>query len=81
MVAVFVDGCFWHGCPLHGSQAKANADFWRGKILRNKIRDTDTNQRLAEAGWIVLRFWEHDDPQAAGLRIQMFVKGNIQPNS
>ncbi|MGX5691744.1 hypothetical protein ACWKWA_01010 [Dermacoccus abyssi] len=58
-VAVFVDGCFWHGCPEHGSIAKANADFWSAKIERNRARDADTDARLAGAGWTVVRIWEH----------------------
>lgn len=69
-VAVFVDGCFWHGCPLHGTQAKSNAVFWSAKIERNKERDSDTNRRLEEAGWMVIRIWEHDDPEAAAIRIE-----------
>lgn len=73
-VAVFVDGCFWHGCPLHGTQAKANAGFWREKIERNRERDTDTNRRLIEAGWIVVRIWEHDDPASAASKIQQILR-------
>jgi DNA mismatch endonuclease (patch repair protein) len=67
-VAVFVDGCFWHGCPEHGTSPKANAQWWRDKIDRNRARDVDTDRRLAEAGWRVVRLWEHDvkrDPRAA----------------
>lgn len=63
-VAVFVDGCFWHGCPVHGTWPKANAEFWRDKIETNKLRDADTDRRLAEARWKVVRFWEHE-PLAA----------------
>jgi len=48
-VAVFVDGCFWHGCPIHGTQAKANAEFWKNKIKRNQLRDEDTNRRLKKS--------------------------------
>src|SRR3990172_5540023 len=58
-VAVFVDGCFWHGCPMHGTQAKANAKFWRNKIEQNQDRDSDTNNQLKKAGWRVVRVWEH----------------------
>jgi len=60
-VAVFVDGCFWHGCPIHGTQAKSNAEFWAEKIEHNKERDRDTDRRLAAAGWAVVRVWEHED--------------------
>jgi len=68
-VAVFVDGCFWHGCPIHGTQAKANAVFWKEKIERNKKRDADTNERLQQAGWVVIRVWEHVDPTVAANEI------------
>ena len=74
-VAVFVDGCFWHGCPLHGTQAKANAEFWRTKIKHNQERDEDTNQRLKEAGWVVIRIWEHEDPSEAAEQIYSIVTG------
>lgn len=59
-VAIFVDGCFWHGCPQHASWPKKNADFWKEKIEANRRRDADTNERLSSAGWKVLRFWEHE---------------------
>jgi len=68
-VAVFVDGCFWHGCPIHGTQAKANAEFWARKIEQNKERDLDTTKRLEAYGWIVVRVWEHEDIEEASQRI------------
>ena len=68
-VAVFVDGCFWHGCPQHGTWPKANASWWREKIEANRRRDEDTARRLAGAGWVVLRFWEHADSAAAAQEI------------
>lgn len=68
-LVIFVDGCFWHGCPEHGTSPKSNADFWRDKIETNKRRDLDTNRRLTEAGWRVLRVWEHEDAQEAADRI------------
>lgn len=61
-VAVFLDGCFWHGCPEHGTQPRANADWWLAKLRRNTARDVETNQVLECAGWRVLRFWEHESP-------------------
>ncbi|MEU6359842.1 very short patch repair endonuclease [Streptomyces albidoflavus] len=64
-VAVFVDGCFWHGCPEHFVPPKTNPDYWREKIGRNVKRDRDTDARLEEAGWLVLRFWEHDAAEAS----------------
>jgi DNA mismatch endonuclease (patch repair protein) len=68
-VAVFIDGCFWHGCPVHGTKAKANAEFWAQKIEQNQQRDRDTTSRLQAAGWIVIRVWEHEDPNEASQRI------------
>jgi len=68
-VAVFVDGCFWHGCPTHGSWPRSNAGFWRRKIQTNKARDADTNRQLREAGWLPIRVWEHEEPLRAAARI------------
>ncbi|MBS3954770.1 MAG: very short patch repair endonuclease [Methylomicrobium sp.] len=72
-VAVFVDGCFWHGCPIHGTQAKANAEFWKNKINRNQERDAETNQLLKKAGWKVIRVWEHENPENASAKIQKII--------
>lgn len=58
-IAVFVDGCFWHGCPEHATWPKKNAVFWKQKIETNRLRDSDTNTRLLSSGWTVLRFWGH----------------------
>jgi DNA mismatch endonuclease (patch repair protein) len=66
-LAVFVDGCFWHRCPQHGTDPIRNGDFWRKKLDRNVERDKKVNAALAEAGWRVMRFWEHVPPaEAAG---------------
>ncbi len=59
-LAVFVDGCFWHGCPRHGTVPKTNTAFWEDKILRNGRRDRRVNRELRALGWNVLRIWEHD---------------------
>ena len=75
LLAVFIDGCFWHGCPDHGTWPKSNADFWRNKIMTNKERDADTDQRLEEAGWKVVRVWEHEDPLWAAEKIARIVRG------
>lgn len=64
-VAVYVDGCFWHACPLHATSPKANAAWWAAKLEGNRSRDADTDARLAKAGWTVLRIWEHEDPRTA----------------
>jgi DNA mismatch endonuclease (patch repair protein) len=69
-VAVFVDGCFWHGCPRHGSHVpKVNQDYWVEKIMKNKARDRDTDRKLRAAGWQIIRVWEHQDPDQAARRI------------
>ena len=73
-VAVFIDGCFWHGCPQHGTSAKSNADWWRKKIEANRARDGDTVRRLEALGWLALRFWEHEDPSLVASRIQEAVE-------
>lgn len=59
-LAVFVDGCFWHGCPLHSTMPKNNRDFWEPKLRRNRERDAASTRALVEHGWRVLRFWEHE---------------------
>ena len=64
-VAVFVDGCFWHGCPAHGNAPTTNAEWWRQKLATNQARDEDTTRRLRDLGWQVVRVWEHDCPDAA----------------
>jgi DNA mismatch endonuclease (patch repair protein) len=64
-IAVFIDGCFWHGCPSHGRTPRRNAQYWAAKINKNRARDARNNEVLTAAGWLVLRFWEHEDPQAA----------------
>jgi DNA mismatch endonuclease (patch repair protein) len=58
-VAVLVDGCYWHCCPQHGTQPKANADYWTPKLARNVERDREQDVALNEAGWTVVRVWEH----------------------
>lgn len=69
-VAVFVDGCFWHRCPLHATFPKHNADFWREKLEANAARDRRTDDRLAEIGWLSMRFWEHEDQRVAALQVR-----------
>jgi len=68
-VAVYIDGCFWHGCPEHGTWPKANAEWWRAKIETNRARDCDTDRRLQEAGWTVVRAWEHESPMVIADRV------------
>lgn len=74
-VAIFVDGCFWHGCPVHVTSPKTNGDWWTKKLAANKCRDEDTNARLEAAGWVVVRMWEHEDPRIAAKLISTVVRG------
>jgi DNA mismatch endonuclease (patch repair protein) len=69
-VAVFVDGCFWHSCPEHGTAPRKNVLWWREKLRRNQIRDRDTDQRLRAEGWLVVRLWEHEDPEQAATGVR-----------
>ena len=69
-VAVFVDGCFWHGCPEHHTVARANADYWAEKVARNRERDRETDQLLESAGWAVIRIWEHTAVTEAAGRVE-----------
>ena len=73
-VAIFVDGCFWHGCPEHASWPKSNAQFWRDKIETNRARDADTDRRLRASGWRVVRVWSHESAGGAAERIEDIVR-------
>lgn len=73
-VAVYVDGCFWHRCPIHATAPKANSDWWADKLDTNVRRDRDTDQRLAAAGWQVLRIWEHEDMNEAADLVEELVR-------
>lgn len=68
-VAVFVDGCYWHRCPQHGTLPKTNTQWWSDKLDRNVQRDRDTDQALAQANWLTIRVWEHEDMPRAALNI------------
>lgn len=61
-VAIYLDGCFWHGCPIHATTPASNADYWIPKLRRNRERDTAITAALEAAGWTVMRFWEHEEP-------------------
>ncbi|GAB2904965.1 hypothetical protein GCM10027075_00580 [Streptomyces heilongjiangensis] len=78
-IAVFMDGCFWHGCPEHATQPKANAEWWRTKLDKNVTRDRETTEFLRSAGWTVLRFWEHESPEEVARRITEAVAAKRQP--
>jgi DNA mismatch endonuclease (patch repair protein) len=77
-LAVFVDGCFWHGCPKHGAQPVGNRSFWKRKFARNKARDRLVNQTLRRAGWRVLRIWEHELPKKNQARLLRRIQERIQ---
>lgn len=79
-VAVFVDGCFWHRCPLHGVAPKSNAAWWDSKLGENVARDLDTNEHLISLGWTVLRFWEHGDMEVAADRVHDVLKASARNN-
>jgi DNA mismatch endonuclease, patch repair protein len=72
-VAVFVDGCFWHGCSMHGTIPKANRKWWFEKIDTNRQRDRDTVMRLDLVGWKAVRIWEHEDPDLAASKIAAII--------
>ena len=64
-IAVFVDGCFWHGCPEHHTRAKTNAAYWADKVEQNRRRDRETDALLSAAGWLSIRIWEHAQADVA----------------
>jgi len=72
-VAVYVDGCFWHRCPLHGTTPRSNQEWWTAKLDANVARDRATDEELSAAGWTVVRVWEHEDPAVAALRVKAAV--------
>ena len=74
-VAVFIDGCFWHGCPQHYRQPSVNADYWTAKVARNQARDIATDDVLIAAGWTVLRFWAHQSPVEVAEAVRATVTG------
>lgn len=76
-VAVFVDGCYWHGCAQHKTLPKTNTEFWSRKISRNIERDREVDRALRDEGWLVLRFWEHDDPTAVCDAIEEAVRRRV----
>jgi len=73
-LAVFVDGCFWHGCPQHMSWPKANGDWWRTKISATVSRDRRNDQKLRESGWTVVRVWEHEPVRSAAERVASVIE-------
>ncbi|HEX9786189.1 MAG TPA: very short patch repair endonuclease [Opitutaceae bacterium] len=82
-LAVFVDGCFWHGCPEHGRRPLSNRGYWEAKISRNRARDRNVNRQLRECGWRVLRIWEHALAKKfeARLRARLAQAGLLSPRT
>lgn len=78
-VAVFIDGCFWHGCQLHFRAPKSNTNFWSEKINRNMVRDAETVVELEKHGWTALRFWEHARPEDVASDIRRIVLASTPP--
>ena len=78
-IAVFVDGCFWHSCPEHATQPKANEEWWAAKLAANVERDRRHDSELADEGWAVVRIWEHEDPVVAADRVQRLVEQRRSP--
>jgi DNA mismatch endonuclease (patch repair protein) len=78
-LAIYIDGCFWHGCPQHGTWPKSNAAWWRAKIEANQARDRDTDRRLREAGWIVVRAWEHESARPVADRVEQALRTRARP--
>jgi DNA mismatch endonuclease (patch repair protein) len=76
-VAVYVDGCFWHSCPEHGTMPRSNEAFWQAKLARNQERDAAVNEALAAAGWTVVRIWEHEEIDAAADRVEAAVRESL----
>ncbi|MDP1878339.1 MAG: very short patch repair endonuclease [Actinomycetota bacterium] len=73
-VAIFVDGCFWHRCPEHATEPRTNVDYWTPKLDRNVERDRETDALLAQAGWVSVRVWEHEDAVVAARRVARIVR-------
>ncbi len=73
-LAVFVDGCFWHGCPTHAVPPKRNAERWTTKIASNTVRDEETTKHLVGLQWTVIRFWEHEDAESAAEMVEQLVR-------
>ena len=74
-IAVFIDGCFWHGCPDHRTVPGANNEWWSAKLEGNRRRDEETTAHLEALGWTVLRFWEHTDPESALKAVSVAAEG------
>ena len=77
-VVVFVDGCFWHRCPEHGTTPRTNSEYWKAKLDRNVARDRMNDGALQNAGWTVVRVWEHEGVQLAADRIEAAIAERVR---
>lgn len=78
-IAVFVDGCYWHGCRKCGLESKSNREYWLAKIERNRQRDKENSRELRRQGWVVVRFWEHnlkDEPANCIRKLRSAIKAS-----
>jgi DNA mismatch endonuclease (patch repair protein) len=77
-IAIFIDGCFWHGCPTHYQSPKTNSQYWREKIAGNVARDRRNAEMLRACGWSILRFWTHEETEGVADRIMLAVRQQLQ---
>jgi DNA mismatch endonuclease (patch repair protein) len=80
-VAIFLDGCFWHGCPDHYIGSASNVPYWTKKVSRNRERDQETDRLLAVSGWLSVRVWEHENPEEVAQRISRIVQERLLADS
>jgi DNA mismatch endonuclease (patch repair protein) len=78
-VIVLVDGCFWHACPQHHRPPKTHCEYWEAKMARNQARDAHVTAALEQAGWTVLRFWEHEPAEQVAEQVTQLLKGRRRP--
>ena len=78
-LAVFIDGCFWHGCPRHGTKPRSNSDWWVVKLAANQQRDADTDSVLMGLGWSVIRVWEHESVDEGAAKVLRALGRNSSP--
>ncbi len=79
-IVVFVDGCFWHACPIHGTIPKTNREFWEKKISRNSERDKEVNRQLSDKGWRVVRIWQHELKEPENVLLKLALVKNLPLN-
>jgi DNA mismatch endonuclease, patch repair protein len=77
-LAVFVDGCFWHGCTEHGVTPRANRSFWAEKIAGNQLRDRRNDAALKDLGWSSMHVWEHEDPEVVAAKVELMWHGRAE---